>query len=283
MTNPLPHHSGSRFANRDLRNRSFRGQDLNGANFSGADIRGCDFSDAQLINANFQRVRAGLTRRQLWVQISIAVITLVFVGDVVSQLVISSLGQTMDDRAWRYVVILCVVIGLAGLGTAIKFLTGSRSRLGRRAEILSGLLSAALIGFFYAGISSDNNPTVAAIGAFVGGFFAAFVRSREVGSVLKVTTAAAGTVCAYGFTVWIGSTAIALLSVQRFLWGILISLLTLLCLWLTSNSFWLLVREIQQSIGTSFQGADLTNAQFDQADLPNTDFSETFGYVDEET
>src|SRR3712207_7045061 len=52
------------FANRDLRNRSFKGQNLNGANFSGSDIRGCDFSYALLQGANFERVRAGQTPKQ---------------------------------------------------------------------------------------------------------------------------------------------------------------------------------------------------------------------------
>lgn len=274
MINPLPPHSGSPFANRDLRNRSFRGQILNGADFSGSDIRGCDFSKAQLINANFQQAKTGLSRRQQWIYGAIALVSFVLMFDLVSQLAFSSLGQTTDDRAWRFVVALHVVLALAGLGTAAKFLLG-RQRYGAWAEIGSSVLSAALVGFFYAGSSSGNNPTIATLGAFAAAGATALMRWR-LGcrtSSLNIVTAVAGTVCAYGFSFWVGATAIALLSVQRFAMGILISLLTLLCLWLTVASGRLLIQEMRSAIGTCFRGATLTHAQFDPVKLPNTDFS----------
>ncbi|MCP6761900.1 MAG: pentapeptide repeat-containing protein [Fischerella sp. CENA71] len=51
------------FSSQNLRGRSFRGQNLEGANFSGADIRGADFSKANLRGANFTSAKAGLQRR----------------------------------------------------------------------------------------------------------------------------------------------------------------------------------------------------------------------------
>ncbi|TBR56401.1 hypothetical protein B4U84_29840 [Westiellopsis prolifica IICB1] len=51
------------FSGQNLQGRSFRGQNLKGANFSGADIRGADFSKANLRGANFTSAKAGLQRR----------------------------------------------------------------------------------------------------------------------------------------------------------------------------------------------------------------------------
>lgn len=52
------------FCGTDLRSQSFKGQDLSGADFSQSDIRGTDFSHANLQTANFSHCRAGLTPRQ---------------------------------------------------------------------------------------------------------------------------------------------------------------------------------------------------------------------------
>lgn len=275
MTDLPPPHSGSPWANRNLRHRSFRGQNLTGADFSGSDLRGCDFSKAQLQHADFRQVKAGLTRRQLGVQIAIALGVALWMGHIVSQLVISSLGQTMDDRAWQFVILLYVVLGLAGLSNALQ---NRAARPRRSLAILAGALPVALLGFFYAGTASDNNPTVAIIGALVG---AAIGIGVGTGRRFYVVTAAAGAVCAYAFTFWLGSTAIALLTVQKLLWGIPISILTCCCLWLTWRCCGLILYRIQQTVGTSFRGADLTHAKFDQMPLANTDFSTAVGYSDE--
>jgi uncharacterized protein YjbI with pentapeptide repeats len=44
------------------------------------------------------------------------------------------------------------------------------------------------------------------------------------------------------------------------------------------NSIILAAREIKDACGTSFRGADLTNAKFDGAKLRNTDFRGAIGY-----
>lgn len=48
------------FSQADLRGANFRGKDLSEANFSGADIRGADFSKANLRGSNFSGAKAGL-------------------------------------------------------------------------------------------------------------------------------------------------------------------------------------------------------------------------------
>ncbi|MEH1771134.1 MAG: pentapeptide repeat-containing protein [Nostoc sp.] len=48
------------FSHQNLRGRSFKGQDLTETNFSYADIQGADFSEANLRGANFHQAKAGL-------------------------------------------------------------------------------------------------------------------------------------------------------------------------------------------------------------------------------
>ncbi|WP_322657095.1 pentapeptide repeat-containing protein [Dendronalium sp. ChiSLP03b] len=57
--------SNLKFTNQDLRNRSFKGQNLTGADFSNCNIQGCDFSSTILVEANFEKVKAGRTTKQL--------------------------------------------------------------------------------------------------------------------------------------------------------------------------------------------------------------------------
>lgn len=49
------------FRHQNLRGQSFQGQDLVDADFSGADVRGVNFNNAVLTRANFQKTQAGLT------------------------------------------------------------------------------------------------------------------------------------------------------------------------------------------------------------------------------
>jgi Pentapeptide repeats (8 copies) len=49
----------------DIRNWSFRGRNCEGWDFEGRNIRGCDFRNAKLADANFSKVIAGRSRRQL--------------------------------------------------------------------------------------------------------------------------------------------------------------------------------------------------------------------------
>ena len=50
-----------KYANINLRGRSFKGVNLSDSNFSSSDIRGACFKDALLIGANFSNTRAGLS------------------------------------------------------------------------------------------------------------------------------------------------------------------------------------------------------------------------------
>jgi hypothetical protein len=71
--------------------------------------------------------------------------------------------------------------------------------------------------------------------------------------------------------------AIAYLSVQKLVMGVILGSLSIAYICLTMTSLTLIVSEIKGTSGTSFKGADLTNARFDQA-IHNTEFKGAIGY-----
>ncbi|UBF27931.1 pentapeptide repeat-containing protein [Kovacikia minuta CCNUW1] len=277
------------FANQDLRNRSFKGKHLQGANFRGADIRGCNFSHALLIDANFERVRTGQTRRQLLVLVSVAVAVGLLVADAVSRLIFGALGQTPQEPAWNYVLALYVSLGIAATGIGVSALTKTYT-IAPIAKVISGVASGALVGFFYGGVNGnqllalfhqksagENNPRTAIAGAVLLGLGMAIANIKCSRGFVSVVVAAAGTVTAYGFAFLMGTTAIACLSTHRWFWGLTLSLLSLLYLWLTLKALTLTIHSIKHFWGTTFRNANLTNAQFAGAELRNTDFTGAIG------
>jgi hypothetical protein len=169
------------FANQDLRNRSFKGQNLNGADFSASDIRGCDFSYALLRGANFEGVRAGQSLKQLITLIGVVVVALLAV-DAFSQMIFGVLGRAAAEGGWSFVVAFYISLAIAGTFCGARVITGRRSIARRVVTIVSGAASGALLGFFYAGSTTKNNPKMAIAGAVVGGLVIASAMIFRVGN-----------------------------------------------------------------------------------------------------
>jgi hypothetical protein len=275
------------FANQDLRNRSFKGKNLQGADFSGADLRGCNFNHALLMDANLERVRTGQTRRQLMVLVTLILAVGLLVGDVVSRLSFAALGQTAEKVGWNFVLALYASLGIAGFGIGLKTLAKPRSLLARMAGVVSATASGALVGFFYGGTTGnqllailqrestgENNPQTAIAGAVLLGLLMAVSSFKTRNGIISVIVATAGAVTAYGFAFLIGTTAIALLTTSHWLWGFILSALSLLYLWLTLKALALITQTSRQVWGTSFRKANLTGARFAGAKLENTDLKE---------
>ncbi|HEY9832087.1 MAG TPA: pentapeptide repeat-containing protein [Stenomitos sp.] len=265
------------FANQDLRNRSFKGQNLNGADFSGCDLRGCDFSHALLQGANFERVKTGQTPRQFIPSVVHAVVMALISADAFSKMIFGLLGRTPAEGGWSFVIALGVSLAISGTFSGLRVMMRPKSLTRRIATIISGAASGALLGFFYAGSTTDNNAQFAIAGAVLGGVLMALICWRVRHPLVAVAVAAVGAVAGYGFAFFTGATAITYLSVQKFVWGVFWGALSLAYIGLTMNSLILMVREIRQGCGTSFRRADLTQAKFDRAILPNTDFSGAVG------
>ena len=75
---------GRDLSGQNLQGRNFRGQDLRGASFVNADIRGTNFTDAELQGADFTRAIAGLQKRWVAIQISVASALSFFLGILVA-------------------------------------------------------------------------------------------------------------------------------------------------------------------------------------------------------
>jgi Pentapeptide repeats (8 copies) len=258
------------FSHKDLRDRSFKGQNLIGVNFSGSDLRGCDFSYAQLVGANFQNIRTGRTLKQVLPFIIVAITVALLLFYVLNQLIFASLGQTPEDPAWTYVLGLYGILGIAGMGAVDKF---------KPLSVLFRMMSAAasaLLGFFYLGSWTQNDPKFAISGAIACGLIAAgasFWNCQAIAIALNTARA----ITRYGLAFLIAAIAINYLSTQN-PWGLLWGFLSMLYIQFSITALLSLAQQFKQIGGTSFRGATVTHANFDQVRLsPTTDFSNAIG------
>jgi Pentapeptide repeats (8 copies) len=249
------------FANRNLQHRSFQNQVLNGIDFSGSDLRGCNFKNAQLVGANLMGTKIGLSPLRLVFLSTIVLLVIWEVGNAHARLIFGSLGQTPEDKAWVYVLILYGFLSLAGIVAAVAQV--SRPTLSRWAEILSAAMTGALVGFLYAGSAANNNAQSAIAGAIAGAVLLFCLSVWLRATWMSLAIAAAGLINQYAAAFLIAANASAFLSTRQLLWGILLTLTSLIYVGLTLISCQHVVRSLKQSASTSFLGANLTDARFD--------------------
>jgi Pentapeptide repeats (8 copies) len=263
------------FSQQNLRNRSFANQDLSGANFQQADLRGCSFRRTYLMNANFDGAIVGPSSLQYLLRFMVILSVAVVVKEVYANLIFGGLGKTWEDSVWPLLLLLCcffAAIGaLATLATRPLY-RGRNPLMGWGLWGIAGLLNGALVGFYFGGTFSDNSPTKAAMGAVIGGLLVLvtlFVSPIQTLVRLAIITASA--IATYGFAFYIGNWAIAALSTEKWLWGIILGCITVLYLGLFTHQviqgLWLL----RNSPGTFFRGADLTQTSFKNVKLHLTD------------
>ncbi|NEO98604.1 MAG: pentapeptide repeat-containing protein [Symploca sp. SIO2E9] len=263
------------FANQDLRNRSFYGQNLKGANFISCDLRGCDFSYAQLQGANFERVRIGQTKLKLVTAVAVAVGITLLDAHAISLMIFGILGVTPQESTLAYAIALYIILALAGVSAGVRGLMKTQSMLGRMVTAVSAAASGALLGFFYGGSTTNNNPQVATTAAIIAAVVGILASEKARGRFVVVAIAVAGAIAAYGFTFLAVGTSSAFLSVHKVSWGVLWSIVALSQIILTLRAFTVSFKEIRAACRTSFRGANLSNAKFEEVRLGNTDFSET--------
>ncbi len=301
----------SHFSRHNLRNRSFKNQDLTSANFEQADIRGCNFSGAILSGANFAYARAGVSLRQRVFLAALIAIVAGFVGDLMSRLVFSTVGQPPLDSAAPHLQFLYVMLSLSGLSPA-WIAIANRNRSGKVVAIAMGVLCGAVVGFgagfFYPDriqhglevLYQQNLPkllirirqvmsdlatakvTVALQSTVVAGLVMGLLSCFHQKTWVKLMVSIARAILSYAAAVMWGVIAGAYIHAGNFLAGILFSLLTVVYLGCTTLSIRSVGYEWHHAIGTSFRGAELTQANFDFADLRNTDFSKAIGYLRQE-
>jgi uncharacterized protein YjbI with pentapeptide repeats len=248
------------YSGQNLRGRNFKGQNLEGANFSYADIRGTNFSKANLRGANFSHTQAGLQRRWaiflvlassllsgisgvLWA-LNIYFVSPIFQPDLTNQII-----------GWTSLIILI----------AIFFVT-IRQGIVAGAIVFTVAFAVAFAVAFIVNAAVASSFAGAVVGAGAG--TVAVASSFAVAGAGAVTVALAVAVASSFAVTGAGAVAIA---IAGMLFSSYIS-------WraMKGDEKHAMIRNTAVAFaatnGTSFRGADLTNANFTQAKLKNTDF-----------
>lgn len=293
---------------KNFRDRSFRKKNLAGRNFRGADIRGCNFSGAYLVGADFSSAKAGLSPRQIALLALLTAGIALFVGDAMCRFVFNTVGQSPLDPSAPHVAVLYVFLNLATISSGISAICRT-SKLDRVLIVMTGILCGALVGFavgfFYPGwlqylteswLQQNSMPllsqlrdflasiaakksSIGAQSAIVGGVLLLLLSRYRRRSSYKIVVSIAGCIVSYASTFLWAAIAGSFFTAQNLLLGILLTIVTVIFLGFTTVSFFRIGKELNAAAGTSFRGADLSYAKFDYADLRNTDFSNTIGYI----
>ena len=143
----------------------------------------------------------------------------------------ASLGKTPTNSGWNYV--LAFYIFLAAIATT-AYLAHILKRYSHLLQLFSSLLSGALLGFYYGGVATNNNPQFAAASAVFLSFIFAFAHWRKY-SYLSVVVKIIATISAYGFAYFLGTQTIYLLSVNSIISGALWSIFCVTYLFIATN------------------------------------------------
>ncbi|MEH2330179.1 pentapeptide repeat-containing protein [Nostoc sp.] len=283
------------FSGQNLRGRNFKARkDLAGANFSYADIRGANFSGANLAGANFSHAKAGLQRR--WA------IFLAFVSWLLSGLsgflwgvngyLLSLIFDTSSLEkligGWTALIVLIAFFFVtirqgvtAGLGAVA--ITVPVALAGAVAIAFAGAFAKA-VAIAFAGAFAK---AVAVAFAFPGALALAFAIAFAGAFAFALAVALAFALAVAGAVAGVVAVAVALAVAVAVAFGKAFAVCKAFAVAGTLFSIyisWRAMKEDQKHSlvdniaiafaatgGTSFRGADLTNADFAQATLKSTD------------
>jgi uncharacterized protein YjbI with pentapeptide repeats len=257
------------YSGQNLRGRSFKGQNLTGANFSKADIRGANFTNAILKDADFTGAKAGLQRR--WV-IGLLIITFLLsaLSGFLSILIGAFIAYIFDTKnsenvifgivSLVIVIVFCVVTIRKGLIAVAVAVAGALAVAVAVAGAGAGALAVAVAG---AG---------AGAGALALALAVALALALAVAGAVAVALAGAGAGALAGAGAGAGAGAVALAVAGVFV--IFSAYIGWRSLKGDERDPWIRSYAIGFAAtgGTSFHGADLTDANFTGATLKNTDF-----------
>lgn len=279
----------------NLRGESFQGQNLSGADFSDADIRSTNFTEANLREANFLNAKAGLS--YFWLLI-LAILALMlsalfaFLPALAGAVAGDNFAQIFTVNKYIFAIVLIlttslplavVVIyqGLIGAVSALFFLLvlGTISWIPIALGSLGFGGSGAIgITVAWAGIGTLFQI---AFGAIFGALFGIlFIKSK----IMSVIGTAFGSVVVLLVAVVAEKPLLKLFSIapEALFGGVIVvligSLLGIYVAWsaLGKNKKYVLVHNIAIAFstwgGTSFRGANLTDANFSSSKLKSTDF-----------
>ncbi len=281
-----------------LRGKSFKGQDLTGVDFSYSDIRGANFTGAILRGANFSHAKAGLQRRWFVILVIFSLFLSLLSGSIAAvggSLVGFVLTEQNQPNLYVGVVSLIVLVIFfllairKGIVAATGFLAVAVAWVAVAAVAWAGLVAVA-----WAGLAADTGAmglaqlvavivtgavgvVVSATGAVIVSGAAALAGAVAGVFAVAMTVAIAG--CISGMIAVAASTVGVLAGSVAAAVGISVVVLASYvgCSALAGDEKQKLIRNIIVNIaakyGTTFQGANLTDADFTQTKLKNTNLT----------
>ncbi|MEM8809927.1 MAG: pentapeptide repeat-containing protein, partial [Cyanobacteria bacterium P01_G01_bin.38] len=290
------------FRGESLRGQNFKGKDLSGSDFSGADIRSTNFTNANLTGANFAQAKAGLQRR--WTA-GLLVCSLlwsvvpgflsVFFGYVVA--FIFQIGNFGDQWVgWVAITVSMLlffiifipalivqykhIVTVLGEGDAVFKVFGG-------AGTLSGLGAGLIVGLIASVVWQEDDSVVFAgpfIGMLVGSLLGIFLGwiTVSLASIFIVTGILIGI---FAVTVTVTVSLVGVFATAGVVVGTFVGILAVTSMFVSVYIGWRVFRRDKRNFwiwptavafaaigGTSFRGADLTDANFSQARLRSADF-----------
>lgn len=272
------------FQNANLRGQDLRGKNLTGVDFSHADIRGANFSNAILANANFSYAKAGLP---IFQTISYVVLSLIvsllagliaaYAGAIIGDLLSGNANIPSASGVISTVILLILFITILWQGLGLLLAT--------LAEVLAACSIIVLALLPENDIGNSSAVAVVLVILAMAGSIVGVVNMALALAIAKVMVLP-GIVSLTGVIAVLGGVLGALLGVRSqvsaYLMAGLVGLVAIAIGmyvgWqaITGNQKYLLIRSLAISIvsqgGTSFRGANLTDANFTQANLKSVDF-----------
>lgn len=174
-----------------------------------------------------------------FIKIILTVLISILAFNAIANMLFGSLGNTSESESWNY--ILTLYIFLAILGATIAF--QDFKILNPFTNIVSGILSSALLGFYYGGSMTDNNSTVAIISGLLLVIVTIFLSIRKNPIIVGIFTPVT-TIAAYGFAFYTGTNMISLLIASRFSDAIFWGIVCLIYIYLTTKNLLFILAKI---------------------------------------
>ncbi|MBD2150089.1 pentapeptide repeat-containing protein [Pseudanabaena sp. FACHB-1277] len=268
------------FAGQNLRGRSFKGQHLSGADFSGADLRGADFTDAILRGANFSRVRAGVQKRWLMLQLILSWILSALAGfmSAYAGLFVAVFLTPTNIKAYTFApgtaaifIIVAIFIAIIQQGFTAKSF-GFVS--------VAATFSVAIVAVFSGTLAIVGSATVAIAGVIAVSAAGVLVSSVAVAGTVATTLAIVGSMTSAiaGIVAMVVAEQRAEASVGAIVGAVVTLLISVYVTRRTlkyDSKFDVLLKfgiAFAAIGGTSFRGAELSKANFREASLKSTNF-----------
>ena len=258
------------YSKQDLQGKTFKGENLQNANFNGADLRGLDFSSANLIGADFSKSKTGMKIPAAVLVFLFALVVSLFSGYIamLTGITIQSLIKSTEANLQ---VAGYITIGYFVIFIAIAFWKGIFKAINKVFFIMLALTIVLGLFFYLTGLGTGVGALRAALALmlmllmFIVGTISRATAGTLASNILFLVVALGGGMFGKSLGGGLGTVAMA----------IACAVISKRALKVENKSS--ILRKIALTVGswfgTSFKGADLTNANFSDAVVKNTDFT----------